>query len=329
MKQLLEKDSSNDYMGWRNTVKVMKIFALLFLPVLSTLSVADTTTITYFHQDMVGSPVAASSENGTVLWRKEYQPLGKTVDADGTNHIGYTGHVEDKSTGLSYMQQRYYDPEIGRFYSNDPVGFTDQNLMSFNRYKYGNNNPYRFIDPDGNSEVKINDENLGVMDAAELKEHLEGMPDGSIQSLVMNGHGKSKAMIMANASSIEVAGDGSVQMKAVPDGDIVAGPIGDFVDLLEKKLQPAGLVEFNGCDTALHDKGSIAQVVSAEIPTAIVVGSTDLIKAYGGGQVASTEESIFNIIPSYAVQPAAIYISGQGLTGGSRSFFEDTRALTH
>ncbi|WP_164852328.1 colicin E5-related ribonuclease [Rheinheimera riviphila] len=62
---------------------------------------------------------------------------------------GYTGHVEDKDLSLTYMQQRYYDPVIGRFYSNDPVGFTADKPMMFNRYAYANNNPYRFTDPDG------------------------------------------------------------------------------------------------------------------------------------------------------------------------------------
>ncbi len=48
------------------------------------------------------------------------------------------------------MQARYYDPVIGRFYSNDPVGYTSENpVMSFNRYMYVNNNPYKYTDPDG------------------------------------------------------------------------------------------------------------------------------------------------------------------------------------
>ena len=48
------------------------------------------------------------------------------------------------------MQARYYDPVIGRFYSNDPVGYTAKNpVMSFNRYLYVNNNPYKYTDPDG------------------------------------------------------------------------------------------------------------------------------------------------------------------------------------
>jgi RHS repeat-associated protein len=47
------------------------------------------------------------------------------------------------------MQQRYYDPVIGRFYSNDPVGFMASNPMMFNRYAYANNNPYKYTNSDG------------------------------------------------------------------------------------------------------------------------------------------------------------------------------------
>jgi hypothetical protein len=49
------------------------------------------------------------------------------------------------------MQARYYDPVIGRFYSNDPQGFT--NVHNFNRYAYANNNPYKYVDPDGRNAV--------------------------------------------------------------------------------------------------------------------------------------------------------------------------------
>jgi uncharacterized protein RhaS with RHS repeats len=51
------------------------------------------------------------------------------------------------------MQARYYDPVIGRFYSNDPVGaqahLAKRNIHGFNRYAYANNNPYKYVDPDG------------------------------------------------------------------------------------------------------------------------------------------------------------------------------------
>jgi uncharacterized protein RhaS with RHS repeats len=52
---------------------------------------------------------------------------------------------------LSYFGARNYDPLRGQFISIDPVGFSPNNIHSFNRYAYGNNNPYRYIDPDGRS----------------------------------------------------------------------------------------------------------------------------------------------------------------------------------
>jgi RHS repeat-associated protein len=58
-----------------------------------------------------------------------------------------------------YMQARYYDPVIGRFYSNDPVGtlghLNQGNIQGFNRYAYANNNPYAYTDPDGNNAIRI------------------------------------------------------------------------------------------------------------------------------------------------------------------------------
>ena len=47
------------------------------------------------------------------------------------------------------MQQRYYDPAIGRFLSVDPVAAYSKKGILFNRYWYANNNPYKFTDPDG------------------------------------------------------------------------------------------------------------------------------------------------------------------------------------
>ncbi|MFT4926973.1 MAG: RHS repeat-associated protein, partial [Phenylobacterium sp.] len=62
----------------------------------------------------------------------------------------YTGHKFDTDLGWSYMQQRYMDPVLGRFMSNDPVGFTGD-ITTFNRYSYVGNNPYKYTDPDGGS----------------------------------------------------------------------------------------------------------------------------------------------------------------------------------
>ncbi len=78
--------------------------------------------------------------------KQHYRPFGASIEGE-VDDVGYTGHKFDTDLGLSYMQARYYDPVIGRFYSNDPIGFRD--VHSFNRYAYANNNPYKFTDPDG------------------------------------------------------------------------------------------------------------------------------------------------------------------------------------
>jgi RHS repeat-associated protein len=62
--------------------------------------------------------------------------------------------VTDSQTGLVYMQQRYYDEDIGRFLSVDPVVAYSNPVDAFNRYWYANNNPYRFADPDGRKIVE-------------------------------------------------------------------------------------------------------------------------------------------------------------------------------
>jgi len=102
----------------------------------------------YQHTDALGSPVAVTNEAGAVIERTNFDPyggaIGKVVDG-----LGYTGHVMDPLTGLTYMQQRYYDQGVGRFLSVDPVTASSVNGGNFNRYWYANNNPYRFIDPDG------------------------------------------------------------------------------------------------------------------------------------------------------------------------------------
>lgn len=107
----------------------------------------------YYHTDALGSPVMVTNQSRTILERREYEPYGAQLSPSPDDGPGYTGHVFDSTTGLNYMQQRYYDPLIGRFLSVDPVTPDPDTGSSFNRYWYAANNPYRYIDPDGRSEV--------------------------------------------------------------------------------------------------------------------------------------------------------------------------------
>jgi RHS repeat-associated protein len=127
---------------------------LLSLSLTLPASAREETTVTYYHNDISGSPLAATDAAGNVVWKESYRPYGdklrkEPASGNNTNKIGYAGSPFDAGTGLSYMGARYYDPVIGRFMGIDPVGFQEDNVHSFNRYAYANNNPYKFVDRDG------------------------------------------------------------------------------------------------------------------------------------------------------------------------------------
>jgi hypothetical protein len=79
----------------------------------------------------------------------------------------------------------------------DPVGFQENNLHSFNRYVYANNNPYKYVDPDGKNGVTafgglltesynfLNGKGFnGEMVSGALKDGYNGEGDGFRQALV-------------------------------------------------------------------------------------------------------------------------------------------------
>lgn len=131
--------------GMRKTILVLLVSAI---PVVS--QAAEQTI--FYHLDALGSPIAATDEGGNLLWREEYRPYGDKIQKDPASTINsraFTGHPHDDTTGLTYAGARHYDPVVGRFYAVDPVAFTEKEPHSFNRYAYASNNPYRYLDPNG------------------------------------------------------------------------------------------------------------------------------------------------------------------------------------
>jgi len=133
---------------------------------IATFAAQAQTVVEYIHTDALGTPVAVTDEHQNVIERSEYEPYGRLVNRPETDGPGYTGHISDTATGLSYMQQRYYDTEIGRFISADPVPAQTANASGFNRYWYAAGNPYKFIDPDGRYVCSGGKADCGMFDKA-------------------------------------------------------------------------------------------------------------------------------------------------------------------
>ncbi|GGE50177.1 RHS repeat-associated protein [Pedobacter psychrotolerans] len=85
--------------------------------------------------DYLGTPVQAYDEAGKKVWDAELDIYGKIRNLSGDRDFvpfRYQGQYEDAETGLYYNRFRYYDPEIGGYISQDPIG-----LMGGNPTVYG------------------------------------------------------------------------------------------------------------------------------------------------------------------------------------------------
>jgi RHS repeat-associated protein len=70
------------------------------------------------------------------------------------NLFGYQGRPREPETGLLYLRNRWYDPELGRFLTPDPMGYTDGPSM----YTGFGNNPVNNSDPLGLRQATPEDE---------------------------------------------------------------------------------------------------------------------------------------------------------------------------
>jgi len=98
--------------------------------------------------DGVGTVTSHTDPNGNLVDTFTFDSFGR-VDAGfdpATDWYLYTGREIDTETALYYYRARYYDPEAGRFLSEDPIEFVDSGT---NFYAYVHNNPTDLIDPLG------------------------------------------------------------------------------------------------------------------------------------------------------------------------------------
>jgi RHS repeat-associated protein len=115
----------------------------------------DATGPYFYHQDHLGSVRALTNGSGALVRSYDYAPFGATVATSGAvaNALGWGGHRTDAETGLVYLNARYYDPQLGRFISADPVIPDEGNPQALNRYAFGYNNPVSNVDPSGHAPV--------------------------------------------------------------------------------------------------------------------------------------------------------------------------------
>ncbi len=103
------------------------------------------TSYYYYLYNAHGDVTAIVDETGNILNSYEYTPWGEISAQTETveNDIKYAGEYYDEESGLIYLRNRYYDPSVRRFTSEDPA------RDDLNWYCYCGNNPVNFVDPTG------------------------------------------------------------------------------------------------------------------------------------------------------------------------------------
>jgi RHS repeat-associated protein len=99
--------------------------------------------------DRLGSIDTLTDKDGNVVNKRSFDSFGRVLSETNPSvsfRYGYTGRERDLESGLDYYRARYYDPNVGRFISVDPMGFGagDTNL-----YRYVGNNSTNANDPTG------------------------------------------------------------------------------------------------------------------------------------------------------------------------------------
>ena len=102
----------------------------------------------YYLADHLGSTRSLVDEEGAVTAGYDYWPYGKVLATTGaeSTHFRFTGHERDSESSLDYMLERSYAYNTGRFLRPDPM---QDEYPGLSPYAYANNNPLKYVDPDG------------------------------------------------------------------------------------------------------------------------------------------------------------------------------------
>lgn len=110
-------------------------------------------SLNFIHNDHLGTPQQISDGAQSIVWQADYSPFGEatmTIELI-TNNLRFPGQYYDEETNLHYNWNRYYDPQLGRYITSDPIGLDG----GASTYSYGYQNSVINYDPKGESVTQV------------------------------------------------------------------------------------------------------------------------------------------------------------------------------
>ncbi len=108
----------------------------------------------FYHYDVRGSVTAIVKPDGNSVKQYTYDEFGNLSETGASsfnNDVTFTGSVNDSSTGLQNMGDRFYEAKTGRFLTQDSYSGNPYDPWTQHLYSYSGNNPTNMIDPTGHS----------------------------------------------------------------------------------------------------------------------------------------------------------------------------------
>jgi RHS repeat-associated protein len=232
----------------------------------------------WYLSDRLGTIRDVANQFGSLINQIDYNSFGQILnqtDASAGDRFAFTGREYDEETGLYYYRARYYDPTLGRFISQDPIGFGGEDP---NLYRYVGNNPVNATDPSGL---------LALVEYAGIASETVLGQTGSVLTAIpgfLQGFGSTSLVFIGYV--LEIANSG---------GDVIA-EWGSAIDKTAKKMEEikAALEKFNDFDrngivggfingAGFELKNKITITVGAKI-----VGKSFSIGAEASGELTTT-----------------------------------------
>lgn len=122
----------------------------------------------YYKKNILNDVMSIMDSDGKIIVTYKYDSFGKILNICGDKEIGevnpirYRSYYYDKETGFYYLNNRYYDPEVGRFLNQDTQFDLENTNVGYNLFAYCANDFINYIDLSGNTKIKW--DKLGYFD---------------------------------------------------------------------------------------------------------------------------------------------------------------------
>lgn len=184
----------------------------------------------YYNHNAHGDIVSIQNSSGTILNEYVYDAYGNEINPDSTdtNPFRYCGEYYDNETGYIYLRNRYYDPSIGSFITEDPI------RDGMNWYAYCGGNPVMFVDPLGEDAIIITNSNSVDVKATTL---------GHTSAIYQNDNGEWYYTYWGNKAAAVIRIPNTYIKKYRRNGDIIANSmasLSDFNNALNSFLSSNG-----------------------------------------------------------------------------------------